>query len=138
MAEDPVPTSAPSHTASAPTYAVDPPCKLVLVVNSSLNMSPGKIASQCSHATLGAVFRLGYESLQVRTWLGQGEPIIVVQAAKEALGGLESKSMGLGLPTFRVHDAGRTEVVSGSFTVLAVGPAPSADIDVVTRSLSLL
>uniref|UniRef100_A0A452ZKQ5 peptidyl-tRNA hydrolase n=1 Tax=Aegilops tauschii subsp. strangulata TaxID=200361 RepID=A0A452ZKQ5_AEGTS len=43
-----------------------------------------------------------------------------------------------GIPTFIVADAGRTQVVAGSKTVLAVGPGRKADIDSVTGKLRLL
>ena len=43
-----------------------------------------------------------------------------------------------GIPTYTVCDAGKTQVKSGSFTVLAVGPAPDSIIDPVTRHLKLM
>ncbi|ORY50915.1 peptidyl-tRNA hydrolase II [Rhizoclosmatium globosum] len=115
------------------------PYKMVLVVNSALGMSTGKIAAQCSHATLGAVLAAGGpENNNVQRWLQQGEPIIVVQSGKLTLKDLEAKSLAEGLPAYLVRDAGRTEVTPGSITVLAVGPAPNTRIDIVTRSLALL
>ncbi|KAI8844084.1 peptidyl-tRNA hydrolase 2/Bcl-2 inhibitor of transcription 1, partial [Chytriomyces cf. hyalinus JEL632] len=115
----------------------NPPHKLVLIVNSALKMSQGKIASQCSHATLGTVLNQGSGKSTVRAWLDQGEPIIVVQSGNDSLLDLEKRCLAKGLPVYKIHDAGRTEVASGSLTVLAVGPAPNSEIDVVTRSLSL-
>ncbi|KAJ3407185.1 hypothetical protein HDU80_009446 [Chytriomyces hyalinus] len=114
------------------------PHKLVLIVNSALKMSQGKIASQCSHATLGTVLNQGSTKSTVRVWLDQGEPIIVVQSGNDSLLDLEKRCLANGLPVYKIHDAGRTEVASGSLTVLAVGPAPNSEMDVVTRSLSLL
>ncbi|KAJ3252144.1 hypothetical protein HDU77_005297 [Chytriomyces hyalinus] len=98
----------------------NPPHKLVLIVNSALKMSQGSAKST------------------VRVWLDQGEPIIVVQSGNDSLLDLEKRCLANGLPVYKVHDAGRTEVASGSLTVLAVGPAPNSEMDVVTRSLSLL
>ncbi len=51
---------------------------------------------------------------------------------------LEAKAASLGMPTYIVHDAGRTQIAAGSQTVLAIGPAPKSDIDKVTGSLRLL
>ncbi|TPX75712.1 hypothetical protein CcCBS67573_g03016 [Chytriomyces confervae] len=96
------------------------PHKLVLIVNSALKMSQGSTKST------------------VRVWLDQGEPIIVVQSGNDSLLDLEKRCLANGLPVYKIHDAGRTEVASGSLTVLAVGPAPNSEMDVVTRSLSLL
>ena len=49
------------------------PCKMTIVVNTSLEMSPGKIAAQCCHANLAAYKetikrQTGYELL----WAGGG------------------------------------------------------------------
>ncbi|KAI9345597.1 peptidyl-tRNA hydrolase PTH2-domain-containing protein [Obelidium mucronatum] len=128
-----------AHPASTPTPEPITLYKLVLVVNSSLNMSSGKIASQCSHATLAAVLAVGYpENPIVQQWRNQGEPIIVLQSGASSLKSFEEKGVENGLPVHMIRDAGRTEVEAGSATVLAIGPAPVASIDVVTRSLSLL
>ena len=42
------------------------------------------------------------------------------------------------MPSYIVHDAGRTQIAAGSQTVLAIGPAPKGDIDKLTGHLSLL
>lgn len=51
---------------------------------------------------------------------------------------LAAKAASLGLPTYIVHDAGRTQIPAGSQTVLAIGPAPKSQLDVVTGHLRLL
>ncbi len=51
---------------------------------------------------------------------------------------LEQKATALGLNTYIVHDAGRTQIPAGSQTVLAIGPAPKSLIDQVTGHLKLL
>ncbi|KAJ1409826.1 Peptidyl-tRNA hydrolase, PTH2 [Sesbania bispinosa] len=45
---------------------------------------------------------------------------------------LKEAAESIGLPTFVVADAGRTQVSAGSKTVLAVGPGPKASVDSVT------
>lgn len=40
--------------------------------------------------------------------------------------------------TCLIRDAGRTQIEPNSKTVLAIGPAPSAELDKVTRHLKLL
>jgi peptidyl-tRNA hydrolase, PTH2 family len=51
---------------------------------------------------------------------------------------LKASAKAAGLPTFEVHDAGRTQVAAGSKTILAIGPAGRSDIDKVTGKLRLL
>ncbi len=51
---------------------------------------------------------------------------------------LAAKAASLGLPTYIVHDAGRTQIPAGSQTVLAIGPAPKSQLDLVTGHLRLL
>lgn len=51
---------------------------------------------------------------------------------------LKDEATKLGLPTYVVIDAGRTQIPSGSKTVLAIGPGPVNEIDKVTKQLKLL
>jgi peptidyl-tRNA hydrolase, PTH2 family len=51
---------------------------------------------------------------------------------------LQAKAMSLGLVTEVIADAGRTQIASGSHTVLGIGPAPKSIIDTVTGHLKLL
>ncbi|XP_022176819.1 probable peptidyl-tRNA hydrolase 2 [Myzus persicae] len=97
--------------------------KMVIVINSGLNMSIGKTASQAAHAALGL-----YEVMKERadlsydliTWNEQGSRKIVV-AAKNTNELIKVCSEGKihKIPFFCVHDAGLTEVEPNSFTALA-------------------
>eukprot|EP00635_Sarcinochrysidales_sp_CCMP3193_P012406 CAMPEP_0118901564 /NCGR_PEP_ID=MMETSP1166-20130328/7222_1 /TAXON_ID=1104430 /ORGANISM="Chrysoreinhardia sp, Strain CCMP3193" /LENGTH=364 /DNA_ID=CAMNT_0006840741 /DNA_START=55 /DNA_END=1149 /DNA_ORIENTATION=+ len=119
--------------------------KLVLVVRTDVAMSRGKIAAQSAHAALGA-----YRTVVERNpalaldWIDKsGEKTIVcapppTQTWDAFLATAIPKADRANVATFLVHDAGRTEVASGTSTVLAVGPALSAHIDPITRSLPLL
>jgi peptidyl-tRNA hydrolase, PTH2 family len=51
---------------------------------------------------------------------------------------LQAKAMSLGLVAEVIADAGRTQIASGSHTVLGIGPAPKSVIDEVTGHLKLL
>jgi PTH2 family peptidyl-tRNA hydrolase len=51
---------------------------------------------------------------------------------------LQAKAMSLGLVAEVIADAGRTQIASGSLTVLGIGPAPKSVIDAVTGGLKLL
>lgn len=51
---------------------------------------------------------------------------------------LEEVAKKAGLPTYQVHDAGRTQIAAGSQTVLAIGPATKSALDKITGHLKLL
>lgn len=51
---------------------------------------------------------------------------------------LKEAAESIGLPTFVVADAGRTQVLAGSRTVLAIGPGLRASVDSITGKLRLL
>lgn len=119
-------------------------CKLVLVVRTDLGMGKGKIAAQCAHAALAC-----YKNLSTPTptsthplltrWETAGQPKIALQVPTlPQLHLLESQAQKLGLCACVIHDAGRTQVASGSATVLGIGPGPRSVVDRVTGGLKLL
>ena len=137
-------------------------CKLVLVVRTDLGMGKGsicpaaiylgslsscgmvigKIAAQCSHATL-ACYKcfLSYDpkSPILRQWERLGQAKVALQVkSEEELETLQAMAVSLGLCAQVIHDAGRTQIVSGSATVCGIGPAPKSVIDKVTGNLKLL
>ncbi|KAK3304298.1 peptidyl-tRNA hydrolase PTH2-domain-containing protein [Chaetomium strumarium] len=123
-------------------------CKLVLVVRSDLGMTKGKIAAQCSHATLACyktLLRAAQRDPQcaeakiLRQWERMGQAKIAVQVKSEdELLELMGKARSLGVTAEVIADAGRTQIASGSRTVLGVGPAPKSMVDMVTGHLKLL
>ncbi|KAF5748268.1 peptidyl-tRNA hydrolase 2 mitochondrial [Tripterygium wilfordii] len=118
----------------------DQEMKMVLVVRQDLKMGSGKIASQCAHAATGMYVELmqSHRSL-LRQWEQCGQPKIVVTCKNQPeMNKLKDAAQSIGLPTFMVADAGRTQVSAGSKTVLAVGPGPKASVDSVTGKLRLL
>ncbi|PIA42787.1 hypothetical protein AQUCO_02000319v1 [Aquilegia coerulea] len=120
--------------------ATDEEMKLVLVVRQDLRMGAGKIASQCAHAATGmyAEMMQSHRSL-LRQWEDCGQPKIVVTCKnQQEMNKLKEMAANIGLPTFVVADAGRTQVVAGSKTVLAIGPGRKASVDSVTGKLRLL
>ncbi|KAG6608093.1 peptidyl-tRNA hydrolase 2, mitochondrial isoform X1 [Cucurbita pepo subsp. pepo] len=118
----------------------DQELKLVLVVRQDLKMGSGKIASQCAHAATGLYAQLmqSHRNL-LRQWELCGQPKIVVTCKnQQEMNKLKDAAENVGLPTFVVADAGRTQVSAGSKTVLAIGPGPKEFIDAVTGKLRLL
>ena len=123
--------------------------KLVLVVRSDLGMGKGKIAAQCSHATLAVYKTLlssppnpsspGTTHPLLKRWESTGQAKIATQVGTEdELLVLQATAQSLGLCAKVVHDAGRTQVASGTATVLGVGPGPKGVVDQVTGGLKLL
>ncbi|KAL2609615.1 hypothetical protein R1flu_028188 [Riccia fluitans] len=115
--------------------------KMVFVVRQDLKMGPGKIASQCAHAAIGA-----YEEcvnrgqrLLLKKWEDCGQPKIVVTCkSQQDMNELKARAERVNLPCFVVADAGRTQVAAGSQTVLAIGPGVKSHVDTITRHLRLL
>ncbi|XP_045107094.1 peptidyl-tRNA hydrolase 2, mitochondrial-like [Portunus trituberculatus] len=122
------------------TLAKVGPSKMVLVVQGDLKMGRGKLAAQCSHGALAA-----YKQAQQRTpsllqaWedTGQAKVVVKVDTEKDMLKVVED-AKSKGVPVVSVRDAGRTQVPSGSLTVVAVGPGSLSDVDSVTGHLRLL
>ncbi|KAI9737195.1 MAG: hypothetical protein M1818_005727 [Claussenomyces sp. TS43310] len=117
-------------------------CKLVLVVRTDLGMTKGKIAAQCGHATLACYkYFLAHDARSsiLRRWERQGQAKIALQVrSEEELQELQAKALSLGIVAEMIADAGRTQIASGSHTVLGVGPAPKSVIDGITGHLKLL
>ncbi|KAF2460458.1 peptidyl-tRNA hydrolase PTH2-domain-containing protein [Lineolata rhizophorae] len=117
-------------------------CKLVLVVRSDLGMTKGKIAAQCSHATLACyktILRKAPSSPFLARWERYGQMKVALQVkSEEELEVLQAQALSLGLVAQIIHDAGRTQIASGSATVLGIGPAPKSIVDSVTGHLKLL
>ncbi|XP_065848642.1 uncharacterized protein [Euphorbia lathyris] len=114
--------------------------KLVLVVRQDLKMGQGKIASQCAHAATGMYSELMQSDRSLLSrWEQGGQPKIVVTCKnQQEMNNLQEAADNIGLPTFVVADAGRTQVSAGSKTVLAIGPGSKAAVDSVTGKLRLL
>lgn len=112
-------------------------CKLVLVVRKDLRMGVGKIASQCSHASL-----LAYQKssrLMLLKWALSGQKKVVVECLDEkTLLDLRAEAKNNRILTNIVHDAGFTQVAPNTATVLAVGPAKEELVDRITGHLKLL
>ncbi|OAV91861.1 hypothetical protein, variant [Puccinia triticina 1-1 BBBD Race 1] len=120
--------------------------KLVLVVRGDLGMTKGKIAAQCSHATLACYKTLVKSNpALLRHWERSGQAKIALKLEKTECGTeedemllLKAKARSLGLCAQDICDAGRTQIAAGSRTVLGIGPGPVGLINQVTRHLKLL
>lgn len=105
-----------------------------------LSVNKGKIAAQCSHATLACYKELLRSGSPVlKRWERYGQAKVAVQVkSEEELELLQAQAMSLGVCAQIIHDAGRTQIAAGSATVLGVGPAPKSVVDQITGRLKLL
>lgn len=111
--------------------------KQVIIVRKDLNMSKGKIASQCCHACLNA-YEKSNETIR-KIWKEQGEKkvILAVENLEELLK-IKREAKKLRIPSFLVKDAGKTELKEDTITCLALGPDYSEKIDKITGRLRTL
>ena len=95
--------------------------KQVIVIRSDLEMSTGKIAAQCAHASVSSLDNADKKILAA--WKKEGQKKVVVQARHEKeLFELKAKCGKLRIPCSLVIDAGLTELIPGTATALAIGP----------------
>ncbi|XAR52085.1 Aminoacyl-tRNA hydrolase [Bertholletia excelsa] len=104
--------------------------KMVLVVRNDLKMGKGKIAAQCSHATLGLYKKLLHRAPKaLNRWemCGQVKVVVKIENEEDMLV-LQERAKSLNMPTHITIDAGRTQIAPNSRTVMAVlGPADMVD-----------
>ncbi|XP_052243876.1 peptidyl-tRNA hydrolase 2, mitochondrial-like isoform X2 [Dreissena polymorpha] len=124
---------------NSPSPKDDGEYKMVIVVRTDLKMGRGKAAAQCAHGALGAAEKcLVTDKDTLYAWKACGQPKVVVKTdTEQSLIELAKAASASGLICTIIRDAGRTQIASGSKTVLAVGPGPAQLIDKVTGHLKL-
>src|SRR3989344_3336200 len=113
--------------------------KQVMAERADLGMGKGKIAAQCSHASLEAYEKALRESPRwVEAWKlsGQAKVVVKVDSRSELLELFESARKIL--PAALIKDAGLTQIEAGEPTCVGIGPAPQNEIDKFTKGLKLL
>jgi peptidyl-tRNA hydrolase, PTH2 family len=114
--------------------------KMVLVVRGELRLTAGKAAAQVAHAAVMLVLSAQKRHPEpLAAWLQAGQKkIVLVAPSLTDLETIASQARARAIPVAWVEDAGLTEVAPGTRTCIGLGPAPSAQLDPVTGSLSLL
>lgn len=128
--------TAPSHYGESPSG----PVKLILIINNGLKMGKGKIAAQAGHASVQATLKAGEKNpLALQAWLSSGQKKVCLRGDDaDHLLALEKQAKEAGLLTSKIHDAGHTQIPSGSLTVLAIGPCQDELLEKITGTLKLL
>lgn len=130
---------------STPLNAIPGEVRMTLIIRQDLKMTKGKAAAQCLHATLALYKKMTNSTLEsynpemVERWeYENGQAKITLQVPnQEEMDTLFAQALSLGINSYIVHDAGRTQIAAGSATVLGLGPAPKLVIDQITKDLKL-
>jgi len=118
--------------------------KQVIVVRTDLEMSRGKLAAQCAHASLESALKVMqsdkvFQTSVFKDWRTEGAKKIVVKAESEgALIKLRDAAVRAGIKHALISDAGLTEVPPGTKTALGLGPDEEKKIDKLTGNFSAL
>ena len=116
--------------------------KMTVCVRKDIGMSSGKIASQVAHACLQLATNLDSNpsrKAKVKEWQEDShEKIVVLECnSLEDMSVIQDKASEMGVPTAAIADAGRTEIIPGTVTCIAVGPSNEKIIDKITGQLKL-
>lgn len=113
--------------------------KMVLLIRTDLAMSKGKAAAQSAHAAIAAYQAAARRQPQVlEAWLEDGQAKVTLKVESESeMKDLVRKARDAGVIAETIRDAGRTQLIPGTMTVAAVGPAPLNIIDLITGHLKL-
>lgn len=114
--------------------------QMSLIVRSDLKMSPGKIGAQCAHAAVLCYAKAAKSKpAHLDRWLNLGQPKVVLRVGSQGeIDYLSKLANEKNVVNGVVYDAGRTEVLAGTQTVLGIGPDTKTKIDELTGKLRLL
>jgi len=114
--------------------------KQVIVVRADLKMGRGKLAAQCSHASLAAMENAERADPELgKEWKNQGMKKVVLRVESEKeLVMLFQEIKDARLKPALIRDAGLTQTEPGTKTCFGVGPADETKIDGFTKGLRLL
>ena len=111
--------------------------KQVILVREDLKLPKGKLAAQCSHASVDSVIKS--DKKLVEAWKKEGGKKVVLKV-KDEKELLKYKQMAEdnGLKTALITDAGRTVLEPGTITCLGIGPDLEEKIDKVSGKLKMM
>lgn len=111
--------------------------KQVIIVRQDLKLPKGKLAAQCSHASVDCVLKSDKKIIE--RWKNQGAKKIILKVAdeKELVKHMETAQKE-GLKIALIRDAGYTVVEAGTVTCLGIGPDLEEKIDKITGKLKMV
>jgi PTH2 family peptidyl-tRNA hydrolase len=114
--------------------------KQVIAVRKDLAMSPGKLASQCSHASVSAFETVRRSQPEIaRAWQMEGQKKIILKVSGEMeLLDYYQRVKSKKIPCELIRDAGRTQLEPGTLTCFGAGPWDEKELDEIFGKLKLL
>ncbi|HNT61168.1 MAG TPA: peptidyl-tRNA hydrolase Pth2 [Candidatus Bilamarchaeaceae archaeon] len=111
--------------------------KQAIVIRTDLEMGKGKMCAQAAHASISAYKKC---PPKIRDeWERSGMKKIVLKVNSESgLMKCFQECVRAGIPSSLIHDAGLTQIPSGSPTCFGAGPADSEAVDRILGELKLL
>ncbi|VVB74347.1 Peptidyl-tRNA hydrolase [uncultured archaeon] len=107
-----------------------------IIVNTSLGMGKGKIAAQCSHASVAVLDKV--DDSDVSEWKSEGMKKVVLKVKNtEELVELFERAKKT-LPCALITDAGHTQIEPGSKTCFGCGPVDEDKANKYFKDLKLL
>ncbi|ORX43768.1 PTH2-domain-containing protein [Piromyces finnis] len=107
---------------------------MALIVRMDLKMTKGKATAQCCHAAV-ALNSIVNEDI-LNQWKNNGQPKYILKCqSQEDLHNIAKEARKSNIQAYIIRDAGRTQIPSGSETVLGIGPAKKSIIDEITKGL---
>lgn len=114
--------------------------KQAFIVRKDLAMGVGKIAAQVAHAAVIACEEVKrYNQSWFNGWMNTGQAKIVLKVTNQTeLMEITKLAFSYHLPVSKIIDSGLTQIPHGTWTCIAIGPAPAELIDKITKGLKLL
>ena len=111
--------------------------KQVILVRDDLKLPKGKLASQCSHASVDATLKSDKKIIDL--WKKEGGKKVILKVKDEGeLFKYKEIAEDEGLKTALIQDAGHTVVEPGTITCLGIGPDLEEKIDKVSGKLKMM
>ena len=111
--------------------------KQAIVIRTDLEMGKGKLSVQAAHASISAYKKSPPKIRDEWERAGMKKIVLKVNSESELFQYFE-ECQRAGIPCSLIHDAGLTQIQSGSPTCFGAGPADSAAIDKILGNLKLL
>lgn len=110
--------------------------KCILLIRKDLNMTKGKIISQCCHGIIHNT--LHSNNFIVNFWRLQGEKIITLKVNDfNTMKNIHNKSIKNNIFSHIVIDKGLTQIPHNTPTVCVIGPDLETNINNITKNLKL-
>ena len=111
--------------------------KQVILVRQDLKLPKGKLAVQCSHASVASLVKSHKDD--IAKWQNEGMKKVVLKVKDlDELLLYKKKAEDIGLVVSLISDAGKTVVEPGTITCLGIGPDKEEKIDKVSGKLKMV